>query len=280
MKGERMTTDAATKTCTKCGRVLPATTEYFRKTPSGKLGLHSWCLDCEREASRARTQRYYQSDNIRSKHYEYMRQYGKEYNQRSEVKEARRLRNRRRYLDDPKVREKAKRYHDKYYEVNHVQLLEYYRNYRRNNRQEIKAYNQHRNARDREQCRIHYHNYQARKRALPNSYTLEHQQFALEYFNGCCAVCGRPFYDLFSERTMALDHWIPISSDDCPGTTPTNIVPLCHGVDGCNTRKQARDPQEWLVSQFGKRKAREIMARVEQYFDAVRERFDDGDDQP
>ena len=39
-----------TKTCTKCGETLPATTEYFYKDIRIKIGLQAWCKKWEKEA--------------------------------------------------------------------------------------------------------------------------------------------------------------------------------------------------------------------------------------
>lgn len=123
--------------------------------------------------------------------------------------------------------------------------------------------------------KIRDQNRRARARAMLCDFTIEQRNFAVNYFNNVCAVCGEPFYDLFGERTLALDHWIPINAHDCPGTTATNMIPLCHGKNGCNNSKLDYDPHKWLVKKFGRRKAREILARIEAYFDAVRERFGD-----
>jgi hypothetical protein len=63
-----------------------------------------------------------------------------------------------------------------------------------------------------------------------------------------------------------MDHWIPLSSPGCPGTVATNMVPLCHGIGGCNNSKCDRDPQGWLLEKFGERKALEILERIPAYF--------------
>lgn len=56
------------------------------------------------------------------------------------------------------------------------------------------------------------------------------------------------------------------------------MVPLCHGKKGvpsgepsCNVSKHNHDPESWLVSRFGKRKARAILKRIAAYFAWVRE---------
>jgi hypothetical protein len=73
---------------------------------------------------------------------------------------------------------------------------------------------------------------------------------------------------------MAADHWIPLASPDCPGSIPTNIVPLCHGEGGCNNSKGKHNPVEWLDRRFGKRKAKQVLARILAYFDTLREEKD------
>lgn len=110
----------------------------------------------------------------------------------------------------------------------------------------------------------------ARKQNLPDVFTGENWLRALNYFNGCCAVCGRPLRDLFGSHTASADHWIPLASPNCPGTVPTNIVPLCHGEGGCNNTKHASEPTDWLTRAFGKRRAKGILKRIEAYFEWVR----------
>jgi len=105
---------------------------------------------------------------------------------------------------------------------------------------------------------------------LPNTLTDAEWQNALNYFNGCCAVCGRQLNDMFGQFRAAKDHWIPLQhGKDNPGTVVKNIVPLCHGVGGCNNRKYISMPNEWLKRKFGRRKAKQIAARVQAYFDSL-----------
>jgi len=103
----------------------------------------------------------------------------------------------------------------------------------------------------------------ARKRSLPDTFTVEQANQCLTYWHDSCAVCGRK-RGLWN--TIAYDHWIPLASSICPGTIATNIIPLCHGLDGCNNSKGDRDPGEWLTDRFGLRKAKSIIKRIETYF--------------
>lgn len=45
-------TDGVCKTCTKCGRSKPATTEYFGLSKLGRHGLRSHCKECANSAAR------------------------------------------------------------------------------------------------------------------------------------------------------------------------------------------------------------------------------------
>ena len=105
------------------------------------------------------------------------------------------------------------------------------------------------------------------EKGLPASFSTKDWQIALDYFSGSCAVCGRS-RGLW--HTLAADHWIPLNSPDCPGTVPWNIVPLCHGIGGCNNRKKARPAQEFLVEVFGKRRGTAILNRVEAFLESRR----------
>lgn len=89
----------------------------------------------------------------------------------------------------------------------------------------------------------------------------------LSYFNHSCAVCGRQLNGLFGDFFAAADHWIPVAKGGL--TTRTNIVPLCHGVGGCNNSKNDSPADVWLVKRYGKRKAYRIMHRVQQYFNSL-----------
>lgn len=105
------------------------------------------------------------------------------------------------------------------------------------------------------------------KRSLPQTFTQKEWGFALAHFNNSCAICGRP-PGLW--HTLSQDHWIPMVRGG--GYTADNIVPLCYGQGGCNNSKCSRDPAEWLTQKFGARKAKQILAKIEQYFNTVRER--------
>jgi hypothetical protein len=111
----------------------------------------------------------------------------------------------------------------------------------------------------------------ARERALPADFTAQDWHDCLAYWHNCCAICGCESSD---KVTLATDHWIPLAAPECPGTVPTNILPLCHAKrgysGGCNRVKSARNPIDWLTSKLGPEAATQKLSEIETYFAAVR----------
>lgn len=264
--------------CSNCHEWKDATVEYFGRSKHTSTGFKSSCKVCvsanrkpyvstpellakKRAQSKTPKARATATKNRRKK--EAMPEYrAKKRARQSTPKEKERRRNR---AALPEIRERQ-RAHDREYGKLYRQTAKY-----KETRKGI-------NARRREdpnfkqQMKVAYQKRQARKLELPDTLTTEQWQYALDYFNGCCAVCGRPLKDLFGTHTASIDHWIPLSSPDCLGTTADNCIPLCHGFDGCNGSKNYRDPVEWLNGKFGKRKAKTILERINAYFEIVRDR--------
>lgn len=108
---------------------------------------------------------------------------------------------------------------------------------------------------------------------LPNDFTIYDWERALEYFNGRCAVCNR-LPDKNNVLHIAADHWLPLAKNT-KGTVVDNIIPLCHngagspfhGADsGCNNRKSAKDPVQWLKEVYDEITSEEILRKIEEYF--------------
>lgn len=265
------------------GSVMPATTEYFHRKQSCRDGLHPicrWCRNSQRKAS-------YRANPLPQ------RTASLKYHQAH--KEAANARSRQRYADHAiEERDKARQRHRDNRERNlmnmrqwrmdnHDRVLDYGRNYREQRREQFrlstKAWREGNRERDRANARkwqqahplrvkLKNEHYRTRKRNLLETLTATQWEFALEYFGHSCAVCGRA-QGLW--HTLAIDHWIPLSSPDCPGTTVGNCIPLCHGEGGCNNSKHDLMPDEWLIRLFGLRKAKAILRRINTYFDHVKE---------
>lgn len=107
----------------------------------------------------------------------------------------------------------------------------------------------------------------ALKLGLPALFTEADRQFCYQYFGYACAICG---HEEGFEASLALDHFIPLNDPTCPGTVPWNLIPLCHGLQGCNNSKQARVAKEWLEKRVSKRKAKLLLKKIEAYFEIMR----------
>ncbi len=268
------------KQCSKCGQWKPATGLYFYKNRGVSSGLQSTCKECDSEQNRR--WRKLNSDREKERKRLYRETHSDEEKERSRRwREANPVRARElqrlwreehpenavrwRKENPEKLRESKRRSHEKHrekdnqrtrrwYRANLEKCREHHRNYYKNNREKAQEYSRHR---------------ETLKHNLPFAFDAIDERRALEYFHGRCAVCAEPLRDLFGERIPHLDHWIALSDlrPDNPGTVPWNMVPLC---SQCNQSKHAQDPVEWLQKTFGKRKARQITTRIEEYFEWIK----------
>lgn len=289
------------KQCSKCGQEYPATLEYWHKH---RGGFSSRCKKCQREISK----------HNYAKNADKHRRASREYR----LKNPERIRDyNRKYYDEH--RDYFSAWHQRYYETNRDALIEKARLYAVQNRNFIlirrRRYYEENKERLRAECRAYYkrtivdrhtyhqiyestrrkvrkfdvvyrlqqqtakHRRRAREMALPNTLTTKQWQDALDYFHGCCAVCGR-LPDLW--HTLAQDHWIPLSDTrkDNPGSAAGNIIPLCHSRKGapdagCNNMKWRKDPVEWLIQRYGEKKAQQILRRIFDYFEWVKQQNTD-----
>jgi len=240
--------------CIKCGEEKPATAEFYSRNASKKDGLEGCCKPCANEHNRA--YRAANAEAISERQRAYYVANAEEIGEKARAyyvvnAEAVSERHRANYKANAEAANERSR---AYYAANAEVLGEKRRAYQVANPEIYKASKQRR---------------RARKRELPATLTAQEWQYAVDYFHGCCAVCGRPLKDLFATHTASADHWIPLSKGG--GTEASNIVPLCHGKDGCNNRKNNALPEAWLVRQFGKHEAKKILARIQTYFASIEE---------
>lgn len=241
------------KRCTKCSNQYPATTEYFHKDTKAIDGLRTICVAC-----RSIYSRQYRKENAERRN---------EYDRRRRKEKAEIIRERKRqYRQVNSEKESASK--RLYYAANTERIIAANRRYRAANPDKMRELSQRYRKEHPEKERERHRRRRARKAAVPATFTIEHERLALDYFNGCCAVCGCQLKDLFGTHTVHFDHWIPLSKGG--GTTPDNMVPLCGGQNGCNQSKGAKDPVKWLQSQFGKHKARTIFARILTYHEWIK----------
>jgi hypothetical protein len=134
-----------------------------------------------------------------------------------------------------------------------------------------------RNARERERHKQHPEMHRtrnarrrARQRNLPDTFTTDQEAFMLNYWGYACAVCGNEEGFFW---TLVADHFIPVTSPNCPGTVAHNLIPLCNGRRGCNNSKRHSVPGPWLERRVGKTKAAKILHAIATYFAEVHQRF-------
>jgi hypothetical protein len=242
------TTNPSLKRCFDCK--IFKTLDCFSKDKSRGSGVCPRCKACQR-------QRY---NERRTPILENKRRYYNEH--RDQLLE-------RQHVYDTANREQKRCRDAEYRGLNRERRRIRDRRYYRQNRQTILAKKKLYTRKHPEKQRIYKQKREARKRSYPDTLTHSEWLKAVEWFHGCCAVCGRQAQDLFSTHTLAADHWIPLSSPDCPGTVAGNIVPLCHGENGCNNSKQDKVAEIWLVERYGKHKSAQILTRIQQYFDSL-----------
>lgn len=292
MTNQNHTTNTPLKQCTKCGEIKPLA--EFSKDKKGVNGTRAHCKVCQsrmgaeyraenKEVISERKRRY------RLEHPEVQREYRarnpdkiREQRKRYCAQYAEQLREKRRkhYADNAETyRERARQYHrdntdaenerkQRYRANNPEKVREKNRKYREESRwfEKNKEYMRQWVYDNPEKVRVYHSRYVAKRRSLPDTLTDAEWQGTLAHFNGCCAVCGRP---VGLWHTLAADHWVPLSSPECPGTVAWNMVPLCHGDGGCNNSKHARNATEWAVWKFGKRKGMAIVRRIETYLKSL-----------
>jgi hypothetical protein len=255
--------------CFKCGEEKPATPEYFRRYSRAENGLMSMCRACTRQAAK---ERYYQlieedPDHNKKRYQKYR------INRQKRAKIYYRV-NRKKRIDYSRQwywenLERARHRGRRYYQEHQEEMIEKSRQWRQDNPERYREYN-------RQWAEDNPDTYEimmqaawvrrrARKQNLPDDFTTEDWAYCLEYWDNKCAVCGE-------DEKLHADHWIPLSNEDCPGTTADNMIVLC---DHCNRTKHARDAELWLTEKFGEELAIEYLAKIEAYFDHIRQRKSD-----
>lgn len=279
------------KRCCDCRRELTISEEYFHLTKHSSDGFKSFCIECE--AKRSRDYYHFRMDadtDYRAKHnatgmrtrqrheqdnpigdpsktkvctsckrefaatLEYFSKHtGCKYNVSSRCKECMNSESREQFANNPLLRSQLAQNNRKRIAQLQITNPEKYRNSER----------------------IRTERRRTIKEGLPVDFTVSDWEACLEYWSGCCCICGRA-PGLWN--SIVQEHWIAVSDTrpDNPGTVPWNILPMCHatrgstGLGACNQSKKAKDPVVWLEKYLGKRAAKKKIAEIEAYFTSVR----------
>ncbi len=228
------------KKCSSCKQLL--TLESFYKDVESRDGFSGHCSSC----SKGRYKIWYENNK------EFSIQKIKEWGEKNP--------------------EKTRAYKTKYAKENPEKIRQSQRNFYQNHLEEERERSRKKkNIRDEI---IRGARYRARKLGLPDHWHRKNGDFAFQYWHYACAVCGK---ENGMWNVIAFDHWIPIASEKCPGTIPTNMLPLCHLIKNapfnsscCNNSKGAKDPVAWLVTKLGPRRAKAKLQEIETFFAAAR----------
>lgn len=250
----------SSKTCIKC---------EISKDESEFRGRRNTCRECERIAARdymriARIERHDELREIKKKSYQRTADKVKERSKtRYEKNKEKILAQVAQYRDAN--REYIRAWHRNHYTQNKERMLEVDREYRRKNKDATKArmkrYREMHRAETRMRNRL-------RKVALKFSnrdYTSQDWNNCLAHWQNKCAICNRPA-SVSEGRSICADHWIPLAKGGV--THKSNILPLCHGNDGCNNKKHDKDPIQWLIAALGEEQAAQKMREIEAFFNA------------
>jgi hypothetical protein len=270
-----------TKRCSKCGQELPATREYFVAKSSRPDGLDSWCKVCKYNHAKKKydenpehcraIQRKWRENNVekaraasqewRDKYPERQKDSKRRHREKNREEILRKGRERGRKLrENPEFRAKKRESDKKYRDKNIEKDRQRSRDYRKNKPDIVKAGIRKWYAENPERAMLLKHRRFAWKRGLPDTLTIDQWTHALKYWNGCCAYCGD------TPEKITLDHYIPLSNPDCPGTIAKNSIPACFS---CNSSKNDANAVYWMTWRFSEEHAQIVAASIQSYFDAL-----------
>lgn len=219
------------KRCTQCGKEYPPTAEYFYSCKSRNHALTSQCKTC----LKAKTQRHRDND--------------------PELARTRsRIASQKYRLEHPEqARENSRIGSQKWREKNIERSRE-------TSRRVVKEWR----LKNPLKKKINDQRRKAQKRSLPSTFTIRDWRRALDHFHGCCAYCQQPpsMFDMIPN--LQQEHFKPITKGG--GYTPDNIIPACQT---CNFNKKDKDVEIWLIERFGKREAKIILKRIQDYFNGL-----------
>lgn len=254
------------KRCTTCQQFFPATSEYFTRSKSTKDGLYTKCKKCKQAKNRD-----WWKDNAKDISVRRKEAYPERREGRIKYHKEWRTKNRDKYLakkradywadpeaDQAKSRawreahpDWKKNYDKEYFEKHKPKIQLYKQEWAANNRPRINEKRRTQYAEDPHGRRLSGLKREARKRNLPDNFTVDDWQLCLSHFSGC-AVCG-------AQEVLQADHWIPLANAECLGTVPHNMVPLCKS---CNFSKQDAPARQWLEWKYGGEEGKRIFDKV------------------
>jgi len=218
------------KKCSKCGKELPETKEYFTTSNSCKGGISGTCKNCTSEYNKQ-----YRKNNpdkvtelVKRWHKNNPDKLAKNFkrwqkthpDKTSEISRLWRIENPeygKKYRDDHK--DKAIEYQSRWRISNKEKFAELVSKWQKNNKEKRKTYSE---------------RYRTKKLKLPATLTQNQWESITHDFGYSCAYCGK-------EKPLVQEHFIALSKGG--EYTHNNIIPACKN---CNSSKGAKDFLEWF----------------------------------
>ena len=225
-----------TKVCSKCGKELQTTTEYFYARKDSKDGFRNECKECTRKrinqyvfknTEKVKETRTASCKKYRLNNKEKISKQSKQYNIKNKDKK-----NQYRLKNKEHIANTVKLYSEKHKE----HLTKIYRQYTEDNKEILAKQQKQWAQKNRDKCNNTHQKYNAKKLLLPYMLTIIEWNSIKKYFNNYCCYCGR-------EKPLAQEHFICVDSGG--GYTKENIVPSCKS---CNSSKRNKNFNVWYKS--------------------------------
>jgi hypothetical protein len=230
--------DIVWQKCTKCGRELPATLEFFSAKKTCKDGLNSYCKSCK--SLEDRNYREKNADKISLQRREKYKQNPESFSERNKKqyqihKEKRTKYDRNYYLKNKsKVQTRTKKYYQEHREEMSEKKKLYWNAHLDKMRDSQKIWN-HKN---KKKVDMYKQKYRTRRAEADFDFTFDDWEDCKDYFNQRCCYCG------CKPKVLHKEHVIPLSKGGT--TTVDNILPAC---GSCNSSKHDLNLKIWYRNQ-------------------------------
>jgi len=240
-----------TKICTKCGKELPATLDYFSSRKRNKDGLHELCKVCRTARDKQYRQEHIERYHATTKEW---KEANKEHIEATNKKYAESHRDRHKETNKQwYIRNKPKKdaYVKRWARENKEQRNKTIKAWREQNKDAyVKILKRYRE-RNPDKNAIWAERRRAKMKNLPATLTDEQWESVKSLFEYKCAYCG-------VKTKLTQEHIIPVSVGG--GYTADNIIPACKS---CNSKKRAQPFSEWYPEQeFYNKNREELILRV------------------
>jgi hypothetical protein len=215
------------KRCSKCKKKLAV--ECFYKHKGAKDGLGVQCKKCIKQydythkKQRSEYHKRWYESNRESVLERSKRWYETHQEQASEQRKQYRETHREQILEQKK----------QYYETHREQNAEWGKRWSKAHREKVNEIQKRWRTNNPDKVKLNKRRHRSMKLSLPAIFTVKEWTDAKEYFNNCCAYCGKG-------KPLEQDHFYPLSKGG--EYARVNIIPACRN---CNSSKGVKLFSEW-----------------------------------